>query len=339
MAKNIPILSAKNIRLSVPGKIKPIISIPKLEIGKGKCLFILGENGAGKTSLLSILAGKTVPDSGEIFMHDKLIKPLSERLVSGFEGMELVEQSPQANPFLTVDENLEKALRQIHDSEKKKSKARIVKLCRLSSFLIQKTGSLSGGELRRLSVAMALATHPEIILLDEPFSDLDSQSRLELVTLLLEIKSIGQSALILVSHQAKEAFWLADEIKVLKQGKWGETLTPEMGTFHPKTMTAARLLGMGNLFSVKQIEEIMGNGFISKSSWFHLPESTIRFEFQSGDFELNQFQLVTFQHSDGSFHSLWKKDNLVLLVKSSDLPPKNSDNLFLNPNSILWLTQ
>lgn len=333
--KKIPFLFATDLYVRLPSRSKPILAVSSIGVDKGKCLFILGENGAGKTTLLSVLAGFLVPDSGQILLNGKRIKPLSERLVPGFEGIERVEQSPQANPFLTVSENLEKSLRSLPEREEKRQSKYLVALCHLKKLLDQKTGSLSGGELRRLSLALSLASNPAVLLLDEPFAELDAQTRMEFLQILLNLKNSGNCALIVVSHQAQEAQWLADEIRVLKNGKWAETIQKSGGKFVPQTILSARLLGYSNLLFVSNAHLNVPLGEVNQSSWIHIPPFSIHFHALAAGVELGEFQLLQ-SYCEGEFwHSLWRKEQIVLRVSGKEMPEKEPSLLFADPHQII----
>lgn len=335
MAKNIPFLFADNLRVNIPGRARPILSVSGFGVEKGRCLFILGENGAGKTTLLSALAGYLVPDSGDISLNGHKVKPLSERLVPGFAGIERVEQTPQANPFLTVSENLEKSLRSLPDKEANRRYKSLVSLCHLKKLLEQKTGSLSGGEMRRLSLALSLAHNPEVLLLDEPFAELDAQTRLEFLQILLAIKSTSHCALILVSHQAQEAQWIADEIRVLKNGKWAESLHKKEGQFRPKSILAARLLGYSNLVRVSDLQQPEGLEGKTGVSWVHIPPNSISFKSEVKHLSMGEFRLVQSYFDGERWHSLWKRDQLLIQVSGSTKPENENAELVADDRRFL----
>ena len=277
MAKNIFLFQAFQIRYSVPNRKQVILKINSLSVEKGKCYFILGENGAGKSSLLAVMGGYLAPDSGQLFWKEKTIKPLSERLVKGFEGISLVKQEPELNPFLTAGEELFKALRHLPDRACSLKKNELVRVCRLKPILLQKTGNLSGGEKRRLAIAIALAKNAEMLLLDEPFSDLDYPAKAIFRAMLLDLKQVQQTALVIVSHQGEDSYWLADQLLTMEKGRWIEKLDRTVSGFNPKLGRTARLLGWKNVVDSSLLASPIFKSQNEKTTFVYIPPNAIRF--------------------------------------------------------------
>ncbi len=185
-----------------------------LEVYENEYFVILGHSGAGKTLLLEIIAGIHKPDIGKIFLRDKDITHLPpERRNIGY-----IPQNYSLFPHLTVYDNIAYGLkaRGIKDDE---DIFKLAELLGIRNILKRKPKTLSGGEQQRVAIARALAIKPEILLLDEPFSNLDYLLREKLIE---EIKrwreEIGFTA-IHVTHDLNEAFKLADRICVMVDGK------------------------------------------------------------------------------------------------------------------------
>lgn len=333
MIKN-AFFQAQGIQFSVSGRKRPILRLSDFGLEKGQCLFILGENGAGKTSLLSILGGYLVPDAGRIWLNGNTIKPLEQRMVPGFEQIEMVAQNPTMDPFLSVAQNLEKALRMLPEKVAQKHRNYLVKLCRIGPLMDQKTGDLSGGELRRLSIAIALAKEPRILLLDEPFAELDARSKMELLLIFLDIKKEKQISTIIVSHQPAEARWLADEIRILKMGSWLEQIRPTAGRFIPKRNYSARLLGLANLFPQKFFAEMV---FPQGQRWVHIPSQSWFFQKEEGLVYFGEGLRKASQFDGRAWQSLWECQGQVLLVSSPIEPEIKEANLYFDPRDLLFL--
>ena len=187
-----------------------------LTIQKGELFSLLGVNGAGKTTTIKMLSCLTSPTSGDAFLNGKSICRES------LEVKKLIAVSPQETavaPGLYVLENLE-LICGIYGFSKEKRNARIKELTELlglDSVLNKKAGKLSGGWQRRLSIAMALISEPQILFLDEPTLGLDVIARIELWNIIRSLK--GKATVILTTHYMEEAEALSDRIAIMKGGK------------------------------------------------------------------------------------------------------------------------
>ncbi len=195
-----------------------------LEIYHGELFSLLGVNGAGKTTTIKILTCITKPSDGDAFVGGHSVVNEPEKV------KQLIGVSPQETavaPNLSVRENLE-LICGIHGFSKEKTKAKIKELSKqfsLESVLNRKSGKLSGGYKRRVSIAMALISEPEILFLDEPTLGLDVIARHELWD---EIRSLkGKTTIILTTHYMEEAEALSDRIGIMKDGKLLATGTVE----------------------------------------------------------------------------------------------------------------
>ena len=187
-----------------------------LEIRQGELFSLLGVNGAGKTTTIKMLTGLTKPTDGEAFVGGYSIIKEAEKV------KRLIGVSPQETavaPNLSVKENLE-LICGIHRFSKEKTKSKIKELSEqfsMESVLPRKAGKLSGGWQRRVSIAMALISEPEILFLDEPTLGLDVIARHELWEVIRALK--GRITIILTTHYMEEAESLSDRIGIMKSGK------------------------------------------------------------------------------------------------------------------------
>lgn len=196
---------------------KNITAVDKLhlEIRQGELFALLGVNGAGKTTTIKMLTCLTKPSSGDAFVGGYSIKKQSEKV------KQLIGVSPQETavaPNLSVEENLE-LICGIYGFSKEKTKRKIEELCgqfTLDSVLHRKTGKLSGGWQRRVSIAMALISEPQILFLDEPTLGLDVIARHELWEMIRSLK--GKITIVLTTHYMEEAEALSDRIGIMKSG-------------------------------------------------------------------------------------------------------------------------
>lgn len=199
-------------------KYKDVIAVNNLdlEVKQGELYSLLGVNGAGKTTTIKMLSCLTKPTEGEAFLNGKSI-------VNQINDVkQIIGVSPQETavaPNLSVKENLE-LMCGIHGFSKEKKNAKVAELSEqfdLGSIEKKKAGKLSGGWQRRLSIAMALISEPEILFLDEPTLGLDVIARSELWDTIRLLK--GKITIILTTHYMEEAEALSDRIGIMKDGK------------------------------------------------------------------------------------------------------------------------
>ncbi len=187
-----------------------------LEIQQGELFSLLGVNGAGKTTAIKMLSCLTKPTSGDAIVGGYSITKESEQV------KRLIGVSPQETavaPNLSVKENLE-LICGIHGFSKEKTKAKIQELSEqfsLDSVLQRKAGKLSGGWQRRISIAMALISEPQILFLDEPTLGLDVLARHDLWEVIRSMQ--GKITIILTTHYMEEAEALSDRIGIMKNGR------------------------------------------------------------------------------------------------------------------------
>lgn len=187
-----------------------------LEISSGELFSLLGVNGAGKTTTIKMLTCLTKPTSGEALVGGYSVTKKPEQI------KQLIGVSPQETavaPNLTVKENLE-FICNIYGFSKDKTTRKIKELTdqfSLDTIIQRKAGKLSGGYKRRVSIAMALISEPEILFLDEPTLGLDVIARHELWDVISSLK--GKTTIILTTHYMEEAEALSDRIGIMKNGK------------------------------------------------------------------------------------------------------------------------
>ena len=199
-------------------KYKDVIAVDNLclSVCKGELFALLGVNGAGKTTTIKMLSCLTQPTSGDAFLNGKSICRDAAAVKS------VIAVSPQETavaPGLSVRENLE-LMCGVHGFTKEKQNRKIAELTELlglESVIKKKAGKLSGGWQRRLSIAMALISEPEILFLDEPTLGLDVLARSDLWDMIRALK--GKITIILTTHYMEEAEALSDRIAIMKDGK------------------------------------------------------------------------------------------------------------------------
>ena len=226
-----------------------VIKNVNLNFEKGHFITFLGPSGCGKTTLLRMIAGFYEPDEGEILLNGKNI----ERVPPYDRNTAMVFQEYALFPHMNVFDNVSYGLR-----VKKKPKDEIDKRVKQALSLMQLEGmekrfpnQMSGGQQQRVAVARALVMNPEVLLLDEPLSNLDAKLRENVRVELRQIQQKMGLSTIYVTHDQSEALSMSDAIVVLKDGIVHQVGTPQEIYFEPKTAFVADFIGTTNLISLK----------------------------------------------------------------------------------------
>jgi ABC-type Fe3+/spermidine/putrescine transport system ATPase subunit len=218
-------------------------------IPKGKITAIVGESGSGKTTLLNLLYGLLEPNSGEVFFKEERILKREEKLQPAHEAMRLVTQNNQdMDLFATVWESVRLGLRNEELGKASETQKITESLNMLDIFELKDMpfGKLSGGEKQRVTIAKALISRPEVLLLDEPFNQVDATYREGLQHDIRYIVKEWGVTVVLVSHDPAEILSMADELIVLKEGEIVENGTPEELYNTPKLLYTAQMLFSGS---------------------------------------------------------------------------------------------
>lgn len=205
---------------------------------RGQKIAIAGETGSGKSTLLKMIAGLVQPDRGEIIFEGKAVAGPGDRLVPGHSDIAYLTQDYELPHFLRVEQVLEYAgNRPVSHSET------LLRVCRIAHLLKRKTNELSGGERQRIALAKLLLTSPKLLLLDEPFSNLDRPHKLLLKSV---IESIGKDlsvSCILISHEPEDLLPWANTILILRNGKLIQRGSTDKIYRYPRNEYVAGLLG------------------------------------------------------------------------------------------------
>jgi ABC-type Fe3+/spermidine/putrescine transport system ATPase subunit len=221
------------------------------EIHKGEVIAIVGENGSGKTTLLKLINGMEDADRGEIIFNGNKITGPSFNLVPGHEQIKMLFQEFNLLPHHTVKENILQNLRYFQQKAQDEKLAELLKLCRLDGFEDKYPRALSGGQQQRVALARALADNPLLLLMDEPFSNLDVMLKDEIRRAVVRTIRKQGNSIIFVTHEMKDALSLSDKILVLRDGKIVQFDTPKNIYEKPSDEYVAYLFGNVNIISSK----------------------------------------------------------------------------------------
>ncbi len=224
-------------------------------IPKGKVTAIVGESGSGKTTLLNLLYGTLRPDSGEVFFKEERILKREEQLQAAHEAMRLVTQNNQdMDGMASVWESVKSGLRSsesgLNDEAQKITDT--LNMLDILPLKDQPFNKLSGGEKQRVTIAKALISKPEVILLDEPFNQVDATYREGLQHDIRYIVKEWGVTIVLVSHDPAEILSMADELIVLKEGEIVENGRPEDLYNSPKLLYTAQILASTTQLTAEQ---------------------------------------------------------------------------------------
>lgn len=205
---------------------------------------IAGETGSGKTTLLKMIAGLAQPDEGNIYFDNKRVLGPFEKLLPGHPAIAYLSQHYELRNNYRVEEELESK-----NLLTEEEAANIYSICKIQHLLKRKTNQLSGGERQRIVLARLLTTSPKLLLLDEPFSNLDAIHKNIIKSVLLDIGSKLGISCIIVSHDAADTLSWADRILVLKEGEIIQEGTPQKIYNEPVNEYCAGLFGEYNLLN------------------------------------------------------------------------------------------
>lgn len=223
----------------------PIIENISFSLNQGEFVTLLGPSGCGKTTILRIIAGLEIPDTGDIYLNRKQINGGNIFTPPYLRNIGMVFQNYALFPHLTVKENIlfgvkDKALRNSILEE-------IIKEINLKGLEHRYPSELSGGEQQRVALGRALAQKPSIILLDEPFSSLDAQLKLSMRDELKEIIQKANTTAIFVTHDQSDALAMSNKIIVLDKGHIEQIGTPKQVYFEPSSKFVSTFIGESNI--------------------------------------------------------------------------------------------
>jgi len=238
-------LDVDQLCVSYPKRINPSVDRVTLGLQAGEMGVLIGSSGCGKTSLLRAVAGLERASAGEIRLAQSVVSSANEHVAPEARQIGMVFQDFALFPHLTVHDNVSFGLNKQSPAQREARVREVLALVGLSTSSQRYPHELSGGQQQRVALARALAPKPQLLLLDEPFSNLDVELRERLA---LEVRSIlkdAQTTALFVTHDQMEAFAIGDKIGVMSEGRlhqWDDAYT----LYHrPATRFVAEFIGHG----------------------------------------------------------------------------------------------
>lgn len=269
------IIEIKDLQLSLAGN-RAIDGISHI-FHLNKNIGIVGETGSGKSSLLRLIAGLEQADQGTVFFKNERVLGANEKLIPGHPKIAYLSQHYELRNNYRIEEIL--SYNNLIEDEAAIS---IYKLCEIDHLYKRWSDELSGGEKQRVALASLLTQEPEVLLLDEPFSNLDIIHKRKLLTLLRNIQAVTGVSFITVSHDVQDILSWSDEIIIMRNGKIIQSGTPDILYHQPINEYCAALLGYYQLLNTKKqlffditkmVDSGNGKSLLIRPGYFSFTES------------------------------------------------------------------
>jgi len=231
------------------------------EIMPGEFFTLLGPSGCGKTTLLRMIIGFNTIEAGEIRVNDKVIN----RIPTNKRNMGMVFQNYAVFPHMTVRDNVAYGLktRRIPREERYRRADRILKLVKIDQYADRMPTQLSGGQQQRVALARAIVIEPEVLLMDEPLSNLDAKLRVEMRNVIKQIQHQIGITTVYVTHDQEEALAISDRIAVMNDGVIQQIGTPKHIYQRPANEFVSNFIGLSNLLNASCAQDTLdfGHGY------------------------------------------------------------------------------
>jgi iron(III) transport system ATP-binding protein len=282
------IIEMKNVTKTYPGATVPAVNNINLTADKGEIISLLGPSGCGKTTILRIIAGFERAEKGSVFISGHPVAEEEFWVPPEKRGVGMVFQDYALFPHLNVYKNI---LFGYKNTDRQKRAKEVLRLVNLKGFENRYPHQLSGGQQQRVALARALARRPEIVLLDEPFSNLDTELKDQMRLELKRIIKDAQTTAIFVTHDQKDALSISDRIFVLKDGTIQQVGSPREVYQYPENAFVATFVGRSNLLKGKMAED--GQTIITEAGDFpcshthgHLPGENVQISIRPDGLEM-----------------------------------------------------
>lgn len=234
-------------------------------VERSEIISILGANGSGKSTLLKILAGLLKPDLGAVFYRKEPVYTPVEKLIAGHEKIKLIHQNFNLFPNISLAENISYSLRYHGIDYQLKRLTELLTLCDLQEIKDKLPRNASGGEQQRTAIATALATDADILLFDEPFSNLDVFNTSQLKSKIKEIAKKAKVGIVFVTHSSHDALSISDTLILMKDGQFIQTGPPTEVYKKPVCVYAAQLTGLSNTLNFNTLQLLASSIGVKKN--------------------------------------------------------------------------
>jgi len=233
-------------QLSIKLQDKVVLSALDLNLKQGEILGLVGASGCGKTTLLNAIAGFSKPSTGTIVIDGQLLSDDKNCVPAEKRQVGMIFQDYALFPHLTVKENIAFGISKLSKEEQSEQINKLLTILKLNDHSESYIHQLSGGQQQRVAIARALAPKPKLLLLDEPFSNIDARLRNELMVEIRQLLKQFNMTAIFVTHNKDEVFTFADKMAVMAQGKLLQFDAPSVICQQPNSFQVADFLQLGS---------------------------------------------------------------------------------------------
>ncbi|RZK81383.1 MAG: ABC transporter ATP-binding protein [Pedobacter sp.] len=237
------IISVKNLTKQYQTSLLSGVKDISFSINRGSIVAIIGESGSGKSTLLKSIYGLIKIDEGELLFNGKRIMGPDEQLIPGHKEMKMVTQDFSLNIYAKVYDNIAAMLSNTNVQSKKEKTIAMMERLHIDHLKDKKITELSGGEQQRVAIAKALVSDTSVLLLDEPFSQVDALLKNQLRADIKRIAAETGVTVIMVSHDPADGLFLADELLIIRNGQLLQKGRPSYIYNHPDHIYTAQILG------------------------------------------------------------------------------------------------
>lgn len=270
-------------------KDKPLFQNLNLRFEANKIIALAGESGCGKSTLLSLMYGLLDWESGNIIFDGIRLLGPKGNLVPGESEMKFVAQNFDLMPYATVAENVGKFISNINLTKKRETVMELLEVVGLQEFANVLPKYLSGGQQQRVAIARALSVLPKLLILDEPFSNLDFPRKIELRERLFKYVKEHQVSLIISTHELQDIMPWLDQIVILQDGRLIQNETPEETYRNPYNPYVAKLFGEVNIFNETEMADFQLPKFSYYPKEIKISESGLEAEVLESRFAGNYY--------------------------------------------------
>jgi ABC-type sugar transport system ATPase subunit len=298
------------------------VNAVSFEMMRHQKIAVAGETGSGKTTLLKIIGGFVQPDAGEVLFENQKVPGPLEQLIPGHPSIAYLSQHFELRNNYWVYELLEMA-NKIPETEA----AKLFKVCQIEHLLHRRTNELSGGEKQRIVLAMQLIKKPKLLLLDEPFSNLDAIHEQTIKEVIHDVGEHFNTSCIMVSHDGKDVLSWADLIIVIKDGEIVQQATPFVIYHQPANAYCAGLFGAFNAVNYEEQRLFLQKDITQQQPLMLRPEQLHLTHESSNNIPV----IVEKVFFEGAHYMVQVRHQTLLLQARTQLELNVGENLFVKP--------